>query len=177
MPKVLYHTIRKGLVVAASVKNAPYRCATNPWLGEGYYFWDSFIELAHWWGETHCRGQYAIMAADNPLAAGDVFDLVGDTGHIEAFAQYARTLEAAFGEEPTVAQVIAHMRKHAPSFSAFKAVRADGRLSVPGKSPYTFRLKFSSDPAKRQYLDLLPSIQYCIFERNDIPPLTKVFES
>lgn len=27
----------------------------EPWLGSGYYFWDSRIEDAKWWGETVYR--------------------------------------------------------------------------------------------------------------------------
>ena len=28
----------------------PFICTNNPWLGKGYYFWDTFLDLAHWWG-------------------------------------------------------------------------------------------------------------------------------
>ena len=32
-------------------QNGPFKCRReDAWLGEGYYFWDSFVELAHWWG-------------------------------------------------------------------------------------------------------------------------------
>ena len=25
----------------------PFICTNNPWLGKGYYFWDTFLDLAH----------------------------------------------------------------------------------------------------------------------------------
>src|SRR5574344_2178285 len=45
-------------------KHGPYFCSLyddsgrlkngikEPWLGEGYYFWDARINDAHWWGKT-----------------------------------------------------------------------------------------------------------------------------
>ena len=37
-------------------EQGPFLCShKNAWLGKGYYFWDSFIENAHWWGQKGAR--------------------------------------------------------------------------------------------------------------------------
>lgn len=169
MPKTLYHTIRKDRIVAASVKNAPYRCVYNAWLGEGYYFWDSFIELAKWWGEVHYRGNYVVTETTANFGDDAVFDLVGNTDHIKVFAQYAEILENKLNCEVMAAQILEHMKKHTSLLDTFKAVRADGRLSLkksPENAPYIKHIRFSYDHP--QYLDILPPIQYCVFEKTDV---------
>lgn len=177
MPKTLYHTIRKDRIVAASVKNAPYRCVNNAWLGEGYYFWDSFIDLAHWWGESHYGGNYIITETGLAIKEDEVFDLVGNTDHIADFADYAEAMIQKKGDEVTVPEVIEHMKRHTRLLESFKAIRADGRLSIARFSPYTNRLKFSLAKGHPQYLDLFPSIQYCLFEKTDVNQPTIAFIS
>ncbi len=178
MPKSLYHTIRKERIVAASLRMAPFRCVNNPWLGEGYYFWDSFIELAKWWGEVHYHGNYVVTETTAKFGDDAVFDLVGNTDHMRFFAQYADIVAADRQCEVTVAQIIEHMKRHTSFAKEFKAIRVDGRLSistVPENLPYIKRVRFSLE--HQQYLDLLPPIQYCVFDKADINPLQAAFIS
>ncbi len=178
MPKSLYHTIRKERIVTASLRMAPFRCVNDPWLGEGYYFWDSFIELAKWWGEVHYGGNYIITETTATFNDDAVFDLVGNTDHMKFFAQYVDILENDLKCEATVAQVIEHLKKHTSFGKTFKAIRADGRLSIkniPENLPYIKYVRFSLDHP--QYLDLLPSIQYCVFEKTDVNTLKVSFTS
>lgn len=178
MPNTLYHTIKKTPHFAASLRMAPFRCVNNPWLGEGYYFWDSFIELAKWWGEVHYGGNYVVTETTATFGDDAVFDLVGNTKHMEVFAKYAEILENDLKCEVTVAQIIEHMKRHTSFSKTYKAIRIDGRLSIskaPDNIPYIKRIRFSLDHP--QYLDLLPPIQYCIFEKTDINPLKTVFKS
>ena len=111
MPKSLYHTIRKERVVTASLQMAPFRCVKDPWLGNGYYFWDSFIDLAKWWGEVHYGGNYIVTETTAIFNDDAVFDLVGNTDHMRFFAQYADILEKDLKCEATVAQVIEHLKQ------------------------------------------------------------------
>lgn len=178
MPKTLYHTIRKERIVAASVKNAPYRCVNNAWLGEGCYFWDSFVELAKWWGEVHYHGNYIVTETTANFGDDAVFDLVGNTDHMRFFAQYADILEKDSNHEVTVAQILEHLKKHTGFLNKFKAVRADGRFSmknIPENAPFIKRIRFNLD--RPQYLDLFPSIQYCVFEKTDVNQPTIAFIS
>ena len=178
MPNTLYHTIKKTPHLAASLRMAPFRCVNNPWLGEGYYFWDSFIELAKWWGEVHYGGNYVVTETTATFGDDAVFDLVGNTEHMAVFAKYAEILENNLKCEVTVAQIIEHMKRHTSFSKTYKAIRIDGRLSiskVPDNIPYIKRIRFSLDHP--QYLDLLPPIQYCVFEKTDVNPLKIVFKS
>lgn len=178
MPKSLYHTIRKDPYLAASLSRAPFRCIDNPWLGEGYYFWDSFIELAKWWGEVHHYGNYVVTETTAKFGGDAVFDLVGNTDHMRIFAEYAHLLEEDRKCEVTVAQILEHMKKHTGFLKTYKAVRADGRLSIRDiakNAPYVKRIRFSLNHP--QYLDLLPSIQYCVFEKSDVNSPTVAFTS
>lgn len=181
MSSSLYHTFRKGRIISASLRMAPFRCVENPWLGEGYYFWDSFIELGKWWGEKHYFGNYVIGETTLAIENDAVFDLVGNTEHIKLFAQYKEIYEndrKQNGEDidATPAQIIEHMKQHTSFGKTFKAIRVDGRFSVSAKDEqYVNRIKFNS--GKPQYIDLLPPIQYCVFEKTDVNPLTLAYES
>ena len=49
---ILYQTVDDRRNIKYVLENAPFKCTRNDaWLGEGYYFWDTFINFAHWWGE------------------------------------------------------------------------------------------------------------------------------
>ena len=177
MPKTLYHTIRRERYIAASVQNAPYLCEKNPWLGIGYYFWDSFVELAHWWGETHYHGNYLITEIPYSFKENEVYDLVSNTDQIKEFANYIEMLERKYNEEVTVCKAIEHMKKHTNFLKQYKDIRADGRLSISHyldvNQPYIKRVRFNLD--KEQYLDLLPPLQYCIIHKIDIPNVSLTF--
>lgn len=47
------------------------------YLGQGTYFWDDHIDLAHWWGKAHIGGEYIICQADLEVEDTSFFDLVG----------------------------------------------------------------------------------------------------
>lgn len=34
------------------IDGSPKKGSKEPWLGGGYYFWDTRINDAHWWGRT-----------------------------------------------------------------------------------------------------------------------------
>ncbi|MBK9689303.1 MAG: hypothetical protein IPO65_16695 [Saprospiraceae bacterium] len=49
--KTVYQTLENRGNQDYVENNGPFLCSrNNAWLGNGYYFWDSFIENAHWWG-------------------------------------------------------------------------------------------------------------------------------
>ena len=39
---------------------APIYSKEKAWLGDGYYFWEHYIENAEYWGETHYHNNYEI---------------------------------------------------------------------------------------------------------------------
>jgi hypothetical protein len=45
-------------------RSGPFLCSrSDAWLGEGYYFWESFIDNAHWWGANAYPEKYMICRA------------------------------------------------------------------------------------------------------------------
>jgi len=43
----------------------PFICRSKTaWLAHDYYFWDSFIENAHWWGTKIDTDEYVICEAE-----------------------------------------------------------------------------------------------------------------
>lgn len=55
--KTLYQTVEDRNNPSEIETEGPFLCVrNNAWLGRGYYFWDTFVELAHWWGNTIYQG-------------------------------------------------------------------------------------------------------------------------
>ena len=177
MLQTLYHTIQKRHNVRASVKNAPYLCIDEPWFGNGYYFWDGSEELAKWWGETHCHGNYIITKTDINFADGTLLDLIDNMEHFDFFNTMAEIAYQRLGEVPTVPKIIEEIRRR--KNSPFIAVRGMG---LPyNVSPYNrndiYSRRFKFAPNVRYYLDTFPKHQICIFDKKNIPPLTMVRQS
>jgi hypothetical protein len=88
--------------------NGPLRCNRgNAWLGDGYYFWDSHIQLAHYWGEMYKKG-YMICAASAVLDH-TCWDLHNNANHRIEFEEIYNLLieiDISRGKTITVAHVI-----------------------------------------------------------------------
>lgn len=77
-------------------QNGPFKCRReDAWLGEGYYFWDSFVELAHWWGRESLGNNYVICRSYCVASLPDTYDLYDNPEHIVSF----RALSEALSEE------------------------------------------------------------------------------
>lgn len=52
----IFQTVKDLDNVDQLEQQGPIFCDSNSaWLGHGYYFWDSEIDLAHWCGKVHCQ--------------------------------------------------------------------------------------------------------------------------
>lgn len=51
----LYNTVRDDDNADYVENNGPFLSGGNSWFGKGYYFWDSMLSVAHWWGQYHCK--------------------------------------------------------------------------------------------------------------------------
>ena len=144
----------------------PFKCTKNPWLGEGYYFWDTFIDLAHWWGKQGYNCNYIICQSSCDYDPEMIFDLAGNTEQITDFKQYVEILKNTYKNEfISVSFVIEHMKKHS-SFQ-YKAIRANPIHST-GQDTYlkSQRLKFTQKSIS--YLELIPPFQICIIDKKYI---------
>ena len=107
-------------------KHGPYECrGGTSWLGYGYYFWDTHIQLGYWWGDTVYDGEYVICKAVIELNENNCFDIHGN-------GEYRMEFEHTFDElkkvekdvnEITVARVISFLRKMQKwSYSAIRVL-------------------------------------------------------
>ena len=69
----------------------------EPWLGEGFYFWDSFIEDAKWWGNViyveNGRG-YVIGQTTYDQHSSSLYDTVADLDKMKELEDCAIKIKA-----------------------------------------------------------------------------------
>lgn len=159
-------TVAKNQAPFKSVYNK--RLGTEPFLGEGYYFWDDNIEAAQWWGSTHYKGNYTILEYDFTLSGDCFLDLVGSRQDIKLLLKLRQVLvEQGFREEDL-------------SVSKCIGLLKEIEQKEPGVFPYTIiramdinckqnRIKFVNDENRHGYMILDPRIIICFFDKNDIP--------
>lgn len=164
--KVLYQTLENRENPDEVENNGPYPCRKNPWLGNGYYFWDTFIELAHWWGKVGYKDNYFIckcLCNDNNE---EILDLVGNTSHIKYFRKCTLSLKKAYPNETiTVPFVVENIRKM-KSFG-YKAIRSYPIGSSNGDK-YLRKQRIYFVDKNTAYLDMMPSIQICVLDKSFI---------
>lgn len=155
--------------------HGPYICkSSGAWLGEGYYFWDYHIDLAHWWGNLRYSSKglpYLICEAKCELNEKNCWDLHNNGKHQKEFID----LLIAFSNSKianvstiTVSQIIEYA-KLKRCFNKY-AVRANGIDSTPKvltKIAVGTRLKFNFTQ-KWAYYELFPPIQVCIIHKEKV---------
>lgn len=151
-------------------RDGPFICTwQNSWLGIGYYFWETFLGNAHWWGKTHNKNSYIICQAEYTFDDEKIFDLSGgNSQHLLDYESYVKVLKRnGFLKEnkTTVSRVFHFMRNHIPGFSQYEAIRAFGVNSIGtfAHPEHIHRMPFES--GLNAYLDLRPAIQICFFKK------------
>lgn len=161
----LYQTLKDKDYLLVE-ENGPFDCKwENTWLGDGYYFWEEFIEVAHWWGENHRKGNYIICEAQCDFDE-NCLDLVGNMSHIRQFRQAIKIMNSKglITKNTTVSKVIRFLLGEFKSFY-FQAIRIYGINSISSKNTkYSNKLIFEIN--KPQYFDALPALQLCLFSKN-----------
>lgn len=147
------------------------KCTNDAWLGVGYYFWESFIENAYSWGNSHYLNDgrsYQILKSEYDEHSDECLDLVDNVERIKEFNAACHDVETEAGEKAKYFYTrISLLRKYAPVYYAkYSCIRllpmggiADGRLLF-------------SDRSKAFYAPY-PPIQICFWEDdNKHPKLT-----
>ena len=170
--KTLYQTLKDKGNPDYVEDNAPFICNwSNSWLGDGYYFWDTFIENAHWWGKVRHGDSYIICKAECDFNSELCFDLVGDTEHMLDFEDSIKFLKSKklVNDDTTVARIITFLKDKIADFK-YEAIRVYGIKSISDHKEeyqkYKHRLIF--EVSKPQYLDYKPAIQLCLFKKNSL---------
>lgn len=165
--KVIFQTLENRDNPDLIERDGPFSCKwDNTWLGEGYYYWDTFIQIAHWWGNIRYNNKHIICQADCDFDTEKCFDLVGSTEHLCIFSDSLDKLKGRglLTNKTTVARVLHHMRKTLKIFH-YEAIRVYGIDSVSKhKNPeFSYRIIFEHN--RFQYLDYKPAIQICIYNK------------
>lgn len=168
---IVYQTLKDNEKPWDVEENGPFPCSRDDaWLGNGFYFWDYHIQLAHWWGKkSYGTNEYMICEAYCNINPNDCWDLHNEGKHREEFISALHLLiksKIAGEDEITVAQVIEYTKKK--GFFKYEAIRVHGinSATVNNKSDVGARLLFNQDlPA---YFDLYPAIQLCLLKRTSL---------
>ncbi len=169
--KTLYQTLEDKGNPKEIHSDGPFPCNwENSWLGDGYYFWDTFIENAHWWGKE-ARGYeagYIVCEATCDYTDQKCCDLVGNTNHIMLFSESYRNLKelGLTHKVPTVKRLIQFLKDDLKIFK-FEAIRVNGVNSKALKSDYHLSLNFE-ESKNYHFLDLKPTIQICLYKKESL---------
>ncbi len=169
--KIVYQTLEDRSTDLNDLEAyGPYACRwENTWLGDGYYFWDSFIKNAHWWGtdiRKYDKG-YIICKAICDYNEEECCDLVGTTAHLQMFYDtYELMKSKGLANSNTKVKRLIHYLKNDIKKFNFQAIRAYGIRSKTYNSRFSFNLNFEDrSPA---YMDLLPAIQICFYSKTSL---------
>ena len=146
-------------------ENGPFACkSSNAWLGEGYYFWEYFIQNAHWWGKVGYNSEYVICEASYKKDKGDrCLNLYDNYEHQEIFAHVIENMRSKGlyrDNKTTVARVIKYLR----DIKVFKyeATKINGVLSKGIKNSLHVKCKANNN---KGYVDLIPAVQICFYHK------------
>jgi hypothetical protein len=148
-------------------RHGPFKCnKNNAWMGEGYYFWESFIDNAHWWGEecNSFENGYIICEAIYIEHEDQCFNLIDNPEHMKMFNDTKDLMlkQGLYKDgETTVARIIEFLRTKLKIFK-YEAVRVNGVNSKSYKSSFSNRTIFDArNPQK--FLDTSPAYQICFY--------------
>lgn len=149
-------------------KNGPFLCnRKNAWLGEGYYFWDSFVENAHWWGQEGARYQNGYIICESYFELNEkCLDLYDNPEHMKMFSSTIQLIEEKGlikVNQTTVGRVIEFLKRNIPF--DYEAIRVNG---VNSKNPsFSKRIPFKLGK-NHQYWDATPAIQICFIKKDGL---------
>lgn len=174
MPNItfIYQTLESRDLIHVK-KNGPFPCDwKNAWLGDGFYFWDSHIELAHWWG----RIRYTEKLKNYLVTKGEIvldetcWDLHGNGNCRIEFYEAINELKRLHLFKPKVTSVphVISFLKGKVFFEKFQSIRILGSNSIKKASLFkTNRMwKMFFEDNLPGYYELYPPVQICLFVKN-----------
>lgn len=156
----LYQTVKDKNNPDYVEESGPFLCSNDPWLGEGYYFWDNLLDRAHWWGMRHYQNKYMICQAYAVIDEAKYLDLAGNMSQLNIFRKcYDAINEAYSGKVQTISFVIAKLIKD--NNFPYQAIRVlsencGGDERIPYMNGY------------KSFFNFLPPMQICIYEKSTI---------
>lgn len=157
----IYQTLENRDNPGEVEEHGPYKCTSRKaWLGEGYYFWDTFILHAHEWGQKSYRGRYFICEGSFLFDWDFVFDIVGNMEHIRTLDDAAKVLRDN-GRICTVAKSLEVIKRRTNFCKQYVAIRAKDEMVNPEN-----RLRFVEN--RSEYMSVRPRVQICFFDKSSL---------
>jgi hypothetical protein len=134
------------------------RGTKEPWLGNGYYFWDTRISDAHWWGRTVYTKGYIICQSTYDQHSPYLYDLVSNVDQFDEFVKCAQLIKDERQiNSVTFPVVLDYLKKKAIGFN-FKAIRV-------WPHPERYKETIVRFPGDKLFLALTDKIQICFFDK------------
>lgn len=132
-----------------------------PWAGEGYYFWDSHIRDAHWWGETVYRKNgknYIIGNTSYDQHSSLLFDTVSEPSLLIQLKECGEVIKRnRLIQKTTLAIIIEYLKKQ-PEFT-YKAIRFHpDPINISRREAIPL-------PGDKFVLPIIRKTQICFFDR------------
>ncbi len=157
-------TIYQALEYTADEDEIPHWSSDqNAWLGYGYYFWDSSIDRAHWWGKSRYKNNYMICKTeyDKNFHLFDMFD----TNHSKEYTDTRIVLAKEFASRKKVSNtiyaqdVINALKSTSEFMNNFFAIR----MLAMECAPVIHKIQFASNSPAYSDEDL--PVQLCVWDK------------
>lgn len=167
----IYQTLEDRQNYGEVEKHGPFFCSVKypdgslkkgvkePWLGDGYYFWDTRICDAHWWGKNvYSSNGYIICHTTYDQHSPYLYDLVSNVDQFDEFVKCAKLIAGKRKVNRISFPVVLHYLKNRVQGFNFKAVRVFPH-------PKTYMKTIVQFPGDKLFLESLEKIQICFFDK------------
>ena len=138
---VVYHTCKDTGDIDRIERNAPFRSKwksgsdplnppKQPFLSEGFYFWEEDEPSAHWWGKMHYNPEYVVFRYNVTIDQSLILDLIGNPRDKKRLVQMASVVVSRGNPGHTDASkipigvVLDFMRDYSGTNFPYQGVRA-----------------------------------------------------
>lgn len=162
----IFQTVKDLDNVDQLEQQGPIFCDSNSaWLGHGYYFWDSEIDLAHWWGKVHCQYNgydYLILKSSYDKLSDCLFDLYDNVEHRRDLRQAYAIAKLNTKKDKCTMPYLIEVLKKSKHFK-YDAIRAEfkGAINIGELTEY----RPVAGDKKGSYVDLYPAVQICVLHK------------
>jgi hypothetical protein len=162
--QTLYQTLEDRLNIDYVEGNGPFECIRDDaWLGKGYYYWDTFIENAHLWGEKiykKLNKDYIICLSKISFDTGNLYDLTRSETLLE-FNTIRKKLEETYKDKTITVRIVLEQIKNAKNFT-YKAIKAESREDL--RDNKNCNILFND--RYKAFLNTRPHYQVCLIDKN-----------
>lgn len=155
------------------LQNAPFPSEFNkeankiPFLGGGYYFWDTNPDAAHFWGKSHYKENYSIFECVLNIEDNKFLDLVGSRKDMiklrELIDKFSKKIVGGNLSLGEILELFKKINNLYPNFFNYDALRA-----IDSSTPKRNEDIIYFNNNKKHYIDLCPRLIICLYRKNPV---------